>query len=139
MELEKFTPLMTGFISSKYTSLSPALTDYNIDLAVHTGREVAAKGYNVLIPHALFRHWERDGRFSYEYMIKMCLTHMKRCDFVVLAAENEEKSKGVMIEIEFCHSIGIPIFASYELVPLASQWDKMRDKFLSFEGKIIDR
>ncbi len=109
-------PQYIGYVSGPYTSNSIDVVNINIAAAESTGREVAAKGYTPIIPHAIFHHYNEDTRFTYERLLASCVHLMHKSDFVVLCGE-WWNSRGACYEIDWAISRGLPIFTSIDDLP----------------------
>lgn len=79
----------------------------NINRAEETAFEVWQAGMVALCPHNNTRHF--DGSLEDRIWLEGDLELLRRCDAMMLSP-GWERSKGVAAELEFAHSMGLPVF-----------------------------
>jgi hypothetical protein len=116
-----------GYVSGKYNDDSQEQVEANVADAALCGAKLIKMGYAAVVPHC---NCHLPSQFCYppvpdEEWLKVCLSLMERCDFVVLIPGWED-SPGAQVEVEHAHKCGIPVFG-WNFIPDLHEWEEDPD------------
>lgn len=100
-----------AYISGPISGKSELESSVNLNRVFETAKLVRQLGYAVICPHEMGYH--NPLTLSYDEWIKADLKLLSVCDLCVLVETDYEKlirSKGTIIELEFCLENSIPVY-----------------------------
>jgi len=111
------------YIAGPYTATTIDKRNANIEAASAAGRDLLAKGYVPIVPHANTAGWELDPRFKHVDFLEMDFVLLDRADCVCLVGD-WQKSKGTLQEIDRANANGQPVYVGVESVPPVEQFQQ---------------
>lgn len=107
------------YIAGPYTAEDIYSLRRNILRAEKAGREVFKAGHIPVIPHSIGDALDTGTDFKHfrpaDWMQKLCLPLLKRCDGILLT-QGWQNSKGARMEFEFAQNNNMPIFYTAERI-----------------------
>lgn len=67
------------YVAGPYSDPDPGTVRKNVQTAQTVGRALLARGWSVIIPHAMYRGLATDG-LDYETVLSSCLSLVRVCD-----------------------------------------------------------
>ena len=95
------------YVAGPYRGKNSWAVEQNIRYAEEVGFELAELGAVPVIPHSMYRYFDRT--LTDEFWLAGAIELMRRCDAVVLV-DNWRTSSGSIMERDRAEELGLPVF-----------------------------
>jgi hypothetical protein len=108
--------LKLAYVAGKYSAPTPEEIEQNVMNAAIVASQIIDKGYSVVCPHTNSHLLESIKPREHQEWLDIDFAILAKCDLCVMV-HGWEKSKGAVMESQFCVANGIPIVYDVAFLP----------------------